>query len=160
MKHTLVATMADGPAVLNRVVSLFRQRGFAIDSLTIGKTHESHVMRLTMVVDGSKTAIEQVVKQLYKVIEVRKVSDLTDDQTVERELALIKVTSKSAALRSEILQMVDVYRARVVDIATGSLTVEVTGPADKIDSMVSMMRPYGIKEMVRTGLVADRKSVV
>jgi acetolactate synthase I/III small subunit len=152
--------MADGPAVLNRVVSLFRQRGFAIDSLTIGKTHEAHVMRLTMVVDGSKTAVEQVVKQLYKVIEVRKVSDLTDDQTVERELALIKVTSKSAALRSEILQMVDVYRGRVVDISMGSLTIEVTGPADKIDSMVSMLRPYGIKEMVRTGLVAMARGVM
>jgi len=160
MKHTLVATMEDGPAVLNRVVSLFRQRGFAIDSLTIGKTHESHVMRLTIVVDGSKTAIEQVVKQLYKVIEVRKVSDLTDDQTVERELALIKVTSKSAALRSELLQLVEVYRANVVDIAMGSLTVEVTGPTDKIDSMISMLRPYGIKEMVRTGLVAMARGVM
>jgi acetolactate synthase-1/3 small subunit len=160
MKHTLVATMEDGPAVLNRVVSLFRQRGFAIDSLTIGKTHEPHVMRLTIVVDGNKTAIEQVIKQLYKVIEVRKVSDLTDDQTVERELALIKVTSKSAALRSEILQMVDVYRARVVDIAIGSLTVEVTGPTDKIDSMITMLRPYGIKEMVRTGLVAMARGVM
>jgi acetolactate synthase-1/3 small subunit len=160
MKHTLVATMEDGPAVLNRVVSLFRQRGFAIDSLTIGKTHEPHVMRLTIVVDGSKTAIEQVVKQLYKVIEVRKVSDLTDDQTVERELALIKVASKSAALRSELLQLVEVYRARVVDIAMGSLTVEVTGPTDKVDSMVSMLRPYGIKEMVRTGLVAMARGVM
>jgi acetolactate synthase I/III small subunit len=160
MRHTLVATMEDGPAVLNRVVSLFRQRGFAIDSLTIGKTHEPHVMRLTIVVDGSKTAIEQVVKQLYKVIEVRKVSDLTDDQTVERELALIKVTSKSAALRSELLQLVEVYRARVVDIAMGSLTVEVTGPTDKVDSMVSMLKPYGIKEMVRTGLVAMARGVM
>lgn len=160
MKHTLVATMADGPAVLNRVVSLFRQRGFAIDSLSIGKTHEQHVMRLTMVVDGSKTAVEQVIKQLYKVIEVRKVSDLTDDQTVERELALVKVTSKSASLRAEILQMVDVYRGRVVDISTSSLTIEVTGPADKIDSMVSMLRPYGIKEMVRTGLVAMARGVM
>jgi acetolactate synthase-1/3 small subunit len=160
MKHTLVATMEDGPAVLNRVVSLFRQRGFAIDSLSIGKTHEQHVMRLTMVVDGSKTAVEQVVKQLYKVIEVRKVSDLTEDQTVERELALIKITSKTAALRAEILQMVDVYRARVVDIAMGSITIEVTGPPDKIDSMISMMRPYGIKEMVRTGLVAMARGVM
>jgi acetolactate synthase-1/3 small subunit len=141
-------------------VSLFRQRGFAIESLTIGRTHDAHISRLTMVVDGSKTAIEQVIKQLYKIIEVRKVSDLTDDQTVERELALIKVTSKSAGMRSEILQMVDVYRARVVDIAMGSLTVEVTGPADKIDSMVSMLRPYGIKEMVRTGLVAMARGVM
>jgi acetolactate synthase I/III small subunit len=160
MKHTLVATMADGPSVLNRVVSLFRQRGFAIDSLTIGKTHEPHVMRLTIVVDGSKTAIEQVIKQLYKVIEVRKVSDLTDDQTVERELALIKVTSQSSSLRSELLQLVEVYRASVVDIAMGSLTVEVTGPVDKVDSMISMLKPYGIKEMVRTGLVAMARGVM
>ena len=154
MKHTLVTTMEDGPAVLNRVVSLCRQRGFAIDSLTIGRTHEPHVMRLTMVVDGSKTAVEQVVKQLYKVIEVRKVSDLTDDQTVERELALIKVTSKSPSLRAEIMQIVDIYRARIVDVAQSSMTVEVTGPSDKIDSMIGLLKPYGIKEMVRTGAVA------
>ena len=154
MKHTLVTTMEDGPSVLNRVVSLCRQRGFAIDSLTIGRTHEPHVMRLTMVVDGSKTAVEQVVKQLYKVIEVRKVSDLTDDQTVERELALIKVTSKSPSLRAEIMQIVDIYRARIVDVAQSSMTVEVTGPSDKIDSMIGLLKPYGIKEMVRTGAVA------
>ena len=154
MKHTLVATMEEGPAVLNRVVSLFRQRGFAVDSLTTGRTHEPHIMRLTIVVDGSKTAVEQVVKQLYKVIEVRKVSDLTEDQTVERELALIKVTSKSPSMRAEIMQVVDIYRARVVDGALGSLTVEVTGPTDKIDSIVGLLKPYGIKEMVRTGAVA------
>jgi acetolactate synthase I/III small subunit len=154
MKHTLVATMEEGPAVLNRVVSLCRQRGFAIDSLTIGKTHEPHIMRLTMVVDGAKTAIEQVVKQLYKVIEVRKVSDLTEDQTVQRELALIKVTSKNASMRAEIMQVVDIYRARIVDVAMGSLTVEVTGPTDKIDSLIGLLKPYGIKEMVRTGVVA------
>ncbi|HYU21096.1 MAG TPA: acetolactate synthase small subunit [Chloroflexota bacterium] len=153
MKHTLVATMEDGPATLNRVVSLFRQRGFAIDSLTIGRTHEPHIMRLTMVVDGSKTAVEQVVKQLYKVIEVRKVSDLTDDQTVERELALIKVTSKNATMRAEIMQITDIYRARIVDVAMGSLTIEVTGPTDKIESIIGLLKPYGIKEMVRTGLV-------
>src|SRR6476469_8189847 len=160
MRHTLVATVEDAPWTLNRVVSLFRQRGFAIESLTIGRTHDAHISRLTMVVDGSKTAIEQVIKQLYKVIEVRKVSDLTEDQTVERELALIKVTSKSAALRTELLQLVEVYRARVVDIAMGSVTVEVTGPTDKIDSMISMLRPYGIKEMVRTGLVAMARGVM
>lgn len=154
MKHTLVATMDEGPAVLNRVVSLFRQRGFAVDSLATGKTHEPHVMRLTIVVDGSKTAIEQVIKQLYKVIEVRKVSDLTEDQTVERELALIKVTSKTPSMRAEIMQIADIYRARIVDVAMSSLTVEVTGPTDKIDSIVGLLRPYGVKEMVRTGVVA------
>ena len=107
-----------------------------------------------MVLDGSKTAVEQVIKQLYKVIEVRKVSDLTEDQTVERELALIKVTSKSPALRAEIMQVADIYRARVVDVAMGSLVIEVTGPTDKIDSIIGLLKPYGIKEMVRTGLVA------
>ncbi len=154
MKHTLVATMEEGPAVLNRVVSLFRQRSFAIESLTTGRTHEPRIMRMTIVVDGSKTAIDQVVKQLYKVIEVRKVSDLTDDPTVERELGLIKVTSKAAALRAEIMQIADIYRARVVDVAQNSLTIEVTGPSAKIDSIVGLLKPYGIKEMVRTGLVA------
>jgi len=153
MKHTLVTTMEDGPSVLNRVVSLCRQRGFAIDSLTIGRTHEPGIMRLTMVVDGTRTAVEQVVKQLYKVIEVRKVSDLTEDQTVERELALLKVTSKSPALRAEIMQVVDIFRARVVDIAQSSMTVEVTGPSEKIDSVIMLLKPYGIKEMVRTGVV-------
>jgi acetolactate synthase-1/3 small subunit len=107
-----------------------------------------------MVVDGTRTAVEQVIKQLYKIVEVRKVSDLTEDQTVERELALIKITCKSAAQRAEIMQVVDIYRARVVDIAQGSLIVEVTGPTDKVDSIIGLLRPYGIKEMVRTGLVS------
>jgi acetolactate synthase-1/3 small subunit len=154
VKHTLVATVEDAPWTLNRVVSLFRQRGFAIDSLTIGRTHDAHISRLTMVVDGSKTAIEQVIKQLYKIIEVRKVSDLTEDKTVERELAMIKVTSKNSAARAEIMQMVDIYRARIVDVAPGSLIVEVTGPTDKVDSIIGLLRPFGIKELVRTGLVA------
>src|SRR3954466_13341005 len=123
MKHTLVATLDDQPAVLNRVVSLFRQRGFAIESLTIGRTHEPHVARLTLVVDGSKTAVEQVIKQLYKVIEVRKVSDMTDDAKVERELALVKVFSRNSGMRAEIMQVVDIYRARIVDVARDSLTV-------------------------------------
>jgi acetolactate synthase I/III small subunit len=135
-------------------VSLFRQRGFAIESLTIGRTHDAHVSRLTMVVDGSKTAIEQVIKQLYKIIEVRKVSDLTEDQTVDRELAMIKVTTKGPNARSEIMQVVDIFRGRIVDVAQGSVIVEVTGPTDKVDSIIQLLRPFGIKEMVRTGLVS------
>jgi acetolactate synthase-1/3 small subunit len=154
MKHTLVATVEDAPWTLNRVVSLFRQRGFAIDSLTIGRTHDAHISRLTMVVDGSKTAIEQVIKQLYKIIEIRKVSDLTEDQTVDRELALVKVSTKTAGARSEIMQIADIFRARIVDVASGSLIVEISGPSDKVDSILSLLRPFGIKEMVRTGLVA------
>ncbi|MBI4579840.1 MAG: acetolactate synthase small subunit [Planctomycetes bacterium] len=154
MKHTLVATVEDQPSTLNRVVSLFRQRGFAIDSLAIGRTHEDGISRLTMVVDGSKTAVEQVIKQLYKIIEVRKVSDLSDDQKVERELALVKVFSRNASMRAEIMQVADIYRGRVVDVGQSSLIVEVTGQTDKVDSLIELLRPYGIKEMVRTGVVA------
>lgn len=153
MKHTLVATVENSPSSLNRIVSLFRCRGFEVESLTVGQTEIPHISRLTVVVDGSKIAVEQVVKQLYKIIEVRKVSDVTEDQTVERELALIKVSSKPAT-RGEIMQLVDIYRARIVDVALGSLTVEVTGTSEKIDALVQLLRGFGIKEMVRTGVVA------
>src|SRR3977135_3962046 len=134
-KHTLVATVEEGPVVLNRVLSLFRQRSFAIESLSIGRTNEDGIMRLTMVVDGARSAIEQVTKQLYKVVEVRKVSDLTDDPRVERELALSNCSCKTPASRAEVMQIVDIYRARIVDVAAGSLMVEVTGPTDKVASL-------------------------
>ena len=153
-KHTLVATVEEGPATLNRVLSLFRQRSFAIESLSIGRTNEPGIMRLTMVVDGARSAIEQVTKQLYKVIEVRKVSDLSDDARVERELALVKVSCKTSSSRAEVMQIVDIYRARIVDVASGSLMVEVTGPSDKVASLIELFRPYGVKELVRTGVVA------
>src|SRR5438093_1954101 len=153
MKHTLVATMDNNPFTFNRVISLFRSRGFVIDSLTIGQTDIQNLMRLTVVVDGSRTAVEQVVKQLYKVVEVRKVSDLSEDQPVVRDLALIKVTSKPST-RGEIMQLVDIYRGRIVDVALGSVMIEVTGDPEKIDSLVALLRGFGIKEMVRTGVVA------
>lgn len=153
-EHIVVATVEEGPVVLNRVLSLFRQRSFAIESLSIARTHEPGIMRLTMVVDGARSAVEQVIKQLYKVIEVRKVSDLTEDPRVERELALIKVSTKGAAQRAEVMQIADLYRARVVDVSTASLTIEVTGPTDKVTSLVELFRPYGVKELVRTGVVA------
>jgi acetolactate synthase-1/3 small subunit len=145
--------MDNNPFTFNRVISLFRSRGFVIESLTIGQTDIQDIMRLTIVVDGSKTAVEQVVKQLYKVVEVRKVSDLSEDQPVVRELALIKVTSKPAT-RGEIMQLVDIYRGRIVDVALGSVMIEVTGDPEKIDSLVSLLKGFGIKELVRTGVVA------
>jgi acetolactate synthase I/III small subunit len=153
-KHTLVATIEEGPATLNRVLSLFRQRSFAIESLSIGRTNEAGIMRLTMVVDGARSAVEQVIKQLYKVIEVRKVSDLSEDPRVERELALVKVSARAGAQRAEVMQIADLYRARIVDVATSSLMVEVTGPTEKVDSLIELFRPYGVKELVRTGVVA------
>ena len=153
-QHTLVATIEEGPATLNRVLSLFRQRSFAIESLSIGRTNEPGIMRLTMVVDGARSAVEQVIKQLYKVIEVRKVSDLSEDPRIERELALVKVSAKAGAQRAEVMQIADLYRARIVDVATTSLMVEVTGPTAKVDSLIELFRPYGVKELVRTGVVA------
>jgi len=153
-QHTLVATVEEGSATLNRVLSLFRQRSFAIESLSIGRTNEPGIMRLTMVVDGARSAVDQVTKQLYKVIEVRKVSDLSEDARVERELALVKVSCKTAPQRAEVMQIADIYRARVVDVGSGSLMIEVTGPTVKVDSLIDLFKPYGIKELVRTGVVA------
>jgi len=152
VKHTLVALMEDRPGVLSRVITLFRRRNFNIDSISVGHTETEGISRMTLVVDGSKPIVEQVTKQLYKVINVRKVSDVTEDQTVDRELALIKISAKPSN-RTEIMQIVDIFRAKVVDVAPTSLMVEVTGPEDKVDSFLNLLRPYGIKEMVRTGKV-------
>jgi len=155
MKHTLIALMEDRPGVLNRIASLFRRRNFNIASLTVGASETPGISRMTIVVDvdSGTGQIEQVVKQLYRVINVTKVTDVTHEPIVARELALVKVSSTSAT-RSEIMQVVSIYRAAVVDVALDSLTVEVTGPEDKIDSMVELLRPYGLKELVRTGRVA------
>ncbi|MBI3978092.1 MAG: acetolactate synthase small subunit [Chloroflexi bacterium] len=152
-QHTLVALLEDRPGALNRVVSLFRRRGFNIDSLSVGHTEAPGISRLTVVVDGATTIVEQVVKQLYKVLDVVKVSDITHDESVERELALIKVAA-TASTRSDIMQMCDIFRAKIVDVAPDSVIVEVTGQTDKVDSLFSLLRPFGIKEMVRTGRVA------
>ncbi|MCL5961971.1 MAG: acetolactate synthase small subunit [Chloroflexi bacterium] len=151
--HIVVALMEDHPGVLNKVASLFRRRGFNIESLTVGHTETPGISRMTIVVDGRTTMIEQVVKQLYKVIDILKVSDVTEEKTVIRELALIKVTATTST-RGEIMQIADIYRAKVVDVATDSLIIEVTGPDEKIDSLVDLLRRFGIKEIVRTGRVA------
>lgn len=153
MKHTVVALMEDRPGVLNRVVSLFRKRGFNIQSLTVGPTEIPEQSRMTLVVDGDEQVIEQVVKQLYKVIDVLKVSDLTDEPMVARELAMIKVAANNQT-RSEIMQVADVFRAKIVDVGTNAIILEVTGTEQKIDALVQIVRGFGIKEMVRTGRVA------
>ncbi|MBL7182951.1 MAG: acetolactate synthase small subunit [Anaerolineae bacterium] len=153
MRHTLVALMEDKPGVLNRISSLFRRRNFNIESLTVGHSETPGISRMTIVTEGDRAIIEQVEKQLYKLVNVTKVIDVTDEPTVIRELALIKVTASGAA-RSEITSLVDIFRAKVVDVAPDSLTVEITGTEDKVDSLASLLRPFGIREMVRTGRVA------
>jgi len=152
-KHTLVALVSDRPGVLNRVASLFRRRGFNIDSIAVGHSETAGISRMTLVVDGSNTSVEQVRKQLDKVADTVKVSDITGDDTVARELSLIKVRT-TASTRSEIIEIVNIFRANIVDVASDSLTIEVTGDEDKIDSLLSLLRGFGIKEMARTGRIA------
>lgn len=152
-KHTLVALVEDKPGVLNRMASLFRRRGFNIESITVGRSEHPHLSRIILVVDGATTMVEQVRKQLDKVIEVVKVSDITNDSFVARELALIKVKATSAT-RGEIIQIVDIFRANIIDVSPESLTIEVTGDEDKMDSLYNLLRGFGIKEVVRTGRIA------
>lgn len=152
-KHTLVALVEDRPGVLNRVASLIRRRGFNIESIAVGHSELPGLSRMTIVVDGATTAVEQVRKQLEKVIEVVKVTDITGGSIIDRELALIKVHA-TPAMRSEIIQIVDIFRANIVDVSPDSLIVEVTGDEEKIDSLYSLLRKFGIKELTRTGRIA------
>ena len=152
-KHTLIALVEDKPGVLNRIASLFRRRAFNIKSLAVGGSEHPGLSRMTIVVVGDSAQVEQVRKQLDKLINVVKVSDITEEEMVARELALIKVKA-TASTRSEIMQIVDIFRANIVDVAPGSLTVEVTGDADKLDSLLGLLRDFGVKEVSRTGRIA------
>ncbi|MBT3363501.1 MAG: acetolactate synthase small subunit [Chloroflexi bacterium] len=153
VKHTLVALVEDKPGVLNRSASLFRRRGFNIESIAVGHSEIRGLSRMTIVVDGASTAVEQVEKQLYKLVDVVKVIDITEDRMVSRELALIKV-SATAAQRSEIVQIADIFRARIVDVAPDSVMIEVTGDEAKLNSLLELLKDFGIKELVRTGRIA------
>ena len=153
MKHTLVALVEDRPGVLNRVTSLIRRRSFNIDSIAVGHSEVAGLSRMTIVVDGATTAVEQVRKQLDKLIEVVKVTDITEGRIVARELALIKVHTTSAT-RSEIMQIVDVFRAKIVDVSPNSMMIEATGDEEKIDSLYGLLKKFGIKELARTGRIA------
>jgi acetolactate synthase-1/3 small subunit len=152
-KHTLVALVEDKPGVLNRMASLFRRRGFNIESIVVGHSELPHLSRVTIVVNGATTMVEQVRKQLDKLIDVVKVSDITEDDIVARELALVKVRATSAN-RSEIIEVVDIFRANIVDVASDSVTIEVTGDEEKINSLFNLLRGFGVKEIARTGRIA------
>lgn len=152
-KHTLVALVEDRPGVLNRVASLFRRRGFNIESIAVGHSEQRGVSRMTIVVDGATTRVEQVRKQLEKVVDVIKVSDITGPDTISREMALVKVKT-TPATRGEIIQMVDIFRASIVDVAPDSLVIEITGDEEKVNSLYNLLRPFGVKEMARTGTLA------
>lgn len=152
-QHTIVALVEDRPGVLNRIASLFRRRGYNIASLAVGPSEEPSLSRMTFVVEGDEAVVEQVTKQLNKLIDVVKVSDVTNVDMVVRELALIKVKATSST-RSEIIQIVHLFRANIIDVGPESLTVEVTGEVDKIDALIGLLKPFGVREIMRTGRIA------
>ncbi|KCZ72887.1 acetolactate synthase, small subunit [Candidatus Methanoperedens nitroreducens] len=153
MKHTVAVLVENRPGVLTRVAGLFSRRGFNIESLAVGITENPDTSRMTIVVNGDDHVLEQVMKQLNKLIDVIRVSDISHDETVHRELALIKVGVDSST-RAEVMQIVDVFRAKIVDVGVRSIVVEVTGDESKINAMEQLLRQFGIKEMVRTGKIA------
>ncbi len=153
MKHTLAVLVENESGVLARIASLFSRRGFNIHSLSVGQTEEDNLSRITLVVEGDERIVEQVMKQLNKLIPVYKVSNITEDPTVSRGLAFFKVSSDYKT-RSEIIQMVDVFRGEVVDVSRDSIMIEITGDEDKIEALEELLKPYGIEEMVRTGKIA------
>jgi acetolactate synthase-1/3 small subunit len=152
-KHTLVALVEDKPGVLNEMASLFRRRGFNIESIAVGHSEVPHLSRMTIVVNGATTMVEQVRKQLAKLVDVVKVSDITSEDIISRELALVKVKT-TPPTRSEIIEIVDIFRANIVDVGADSVTIEVTGDADKINSLLNLLRGFGIREITRTGSIA------
>jgi len=153
-RHIISVLVENHFGVLARISSLIAGRGFNIDSLSVGETEDPTISRMTIVTRGDERIIEQITKQLNRLIDVIKVTDMTESPHVERELLLVKVATPTAQVRSEVVQVVDVFRAKVVDISATTITVEVTGDQDKIDAFVEMLGPFGIKEMARTGAVA------
>jgi acetolactate synthase-1/3 small subunit len=158
-KHSLVAIVQDRPGVLNRMVSLFRRRNFNIDSIAVGHSEVPHLSRVSITVNGTAATVEQVRKQLDKLIDVVKVSDISGEKVTIRELALVKVRASSAT-RSEIIEIADIFRANIVDVASDSLTIEITGDEDKIDSMLKLLRGFGIREIARTGRIAMVRGII
>jgi acetolactate synthase-1/3 small subunit len=152
-KHTIAVLVENRFGVLSRVAGLFSARGYNIESLSVGETLDPSVSRMTLVVRGDEFVIEQVLKQLHKLIDVIKVIDLTNENHVERELALMRVNAEPQH-RAEILRTADIFRAKVVDVTANTFTLEVTGDQQKLDAIIELLRPVGIQELVRTGKVA------
>ena len=147
-----MALVEDKPGVLTRMASLFRRRGFNIESIAVGHSELPNLSRMTIVVNGTAGILEQVRKQLGKVVNVVKITDVTDDNITARELALVKVRASSST-RSEIIEIADIFRANIVDVAADSLTIEITGDEDKVDSLLNLLHGFGIKEVARTGCI-------
>ena len=155
-QHTISMTVENHFGTLNRIAGLFAAKGYNIDSLTVGPTEDEAISRMTIVTRGDDQIIEQIMKQLHKLIDTIKVVDLTFETYVDRELALVKVQS-TASTRPEIMQISEIFRAKVVDISPKTLTLEVTGNQPKVDAIINMLKPFGIKELARTGRIALKR---
>jgi acetolactate synthase I/III small subunit len=156
MMNTFVVYVENKPGVLTRVASLFRRRAFNIDSLTVGRTEKPEVSRMTITAEADQDQARRIEANLYKLVNVLLVENITHEPSIVRDLAMIKVAATHEA-RSHVLELASVFRARVVDVAPDSLTIEITGAEDKIDGLLEVLRPYGVLEMVRTGIVAMRR---
>jgi acetolactate synthase-1/3 small subunit len=157
--RVIAALVENKPGVLHSVSNMFRRRGFNIESITVGRTEQEDLSRMTITVKGDEKTLEQIVKQMNKLIDVVKVSQLEPENIVTRELALIKVNVPDNKSRSDVINCVDVFRGRVVDVSPEALTIEITGTPDKIDAFLNLMRTYGIMELARTGLTALSRGI-
>lgn len=156
MLHTFVVYVENKPGVLSRVVSLFRRRAFNIDSLTVGRTEKPEVSRMTIVVDADEDQAARIVANIYKLVNVLLVDDVTGSKALFRDLSLVKVNAPPDS-RAQVLKLAEVFRARVLDIAAESITLEMTGGEEKVDRFLELLAPFGVMEMVRTGIVAMRR---
>ncbi|MBM4240495.1 MAG: acetolactate synthase small subunit [Euryarchaeota archaeon] len=152
--HIISALVLHKPGVLQRIAGLFTRRGFNIDSITVGTSEHADIARITIIAKGDERVLEQITKQLNKLIDVIKVRDLDPESTVKRELCLIKVHAPSEQVRSEVVQYASIFRGRIIDVSPETLTIEITGASDKIDALIDMVRSFGIKEIARTGPTA------
>jgi acetolactate synthase-1/3 small subunit len=155
----IAALVENKPGVLHSVANMFRRRGFNIESITVGRTEQESLSRMTITVNGDEKTLEQIIKQMNKLIDVVKVSELELENIVTRELALIKVNVPDTKTRSDIINCVEVFRGRVVDVSSETLTIEITGTSDKIDAFLNLMKTYGVMELARTGITALSRGV-
>lgn len=159
MRHIISALVVNRSGVMVRVAGLFSRRGYNIESIAVGRSEDPNLARIIIVVDTDDDQIvEQIEKQLYKLIDVVKVNDLAPNESVERELALVKVNAGSQN-RSEVLQIVDIFRAKIVDVSSRAVVVEITGSIDKVEALIALLKPFGIREIVRTGQIAMLRSL-
>jgi len=153
-RHVIVVRVQHNVGVLTRITGLFAGRGYNIESLTVGQTHEPNIARITIVVNGDERVVEQIIKQLRKLIETLRVRDITDVPHIERELTLVKIHAAESSVRDEIMRLVNIFRAKVIDVSPDTYTVEITGDHEKINAFIELVKPFGLKDVSRTGVLA------